>query len=161
MEVDIRSSMRQVLDDYLQLHHLRKTQERYAVLERVCGMKRHFTIEELGEALEHDCFRVSRATLYNTLKLFCKLRLVIRHNLLGETKYEVGGNERGRCHQVCSVCGAVREIYSAEIMQAVHEAKLKRFRRDGFAIYIYGICSSCLAKRTRLVNQLKMEKNKK
>ena len=41
---------------------------------------------------------------------------------------------------------------------------MKRFRKDGFTLYIYGICSTCQAKMTRLTVELtkkKPTKNKK
>jgi ferric uptake regulator protein len=161
MKKSVHASIRQVLDNYLQLNHCRKTPERYAILDGVCSMKGHFTIEELGRSLEKDSFRVSRATLYNALRLFCKLRLVVRHNLHGSTKYEVGFNDKGHCHQICSVCGAVREVNSPEILQVIDGMRLKRFRKDSFSVYIYGICSSCQAKNTRLENQIKTVKTKK
>jgi Fur family ferric uptake transcriptional regulator len=47
------------------------------------------------------------------------------------------------------VCGKVTEIKSAEIIDAVESLRLKRFRKDGFALYIYGICSTSQVKMTK------------
>jgi Fur family ferric uptake transcriptional regulator len=116
-------------------------------------MNGHFTIDDLKARLAKDMdFPVSRATLYNTLNLFLSLRLVIRHRFQGSTKYEACYDNQSHCHQICSVCGKVTEIKSPEIIAAVENLHLKRFRKDGFTLYIYGICSSC---------QLKMSKRKK
>jgi len=123
-------------------------------------MEGHFTLEDLSYSLENNNFRVSRATLYNTLKLFAKLRLVVCHHLQGMTMYETIPANKGCCLQICSVCGEVKEVEAHAFVQAIDNTKLRRFRQDGFSVYIYGICSSCQAKHTRRENQLKTEKPK-
>ncbi len=150
MKQNVKDSVRAILTNYLELNNHRKTPERYAILDAVYRMDGHFTLEELGEKLiEEDKFPVSRATLYNTMKLFLELRLVIRHRFHGTTHYEACYDSNGHSHQVCTVCGKVLEIKSAEIDKAIANLKLKRFHKDGFALYIYGICSTCQAQLTK------------
>ena len=157
MKQNVKDSVRAILTNYLELNNHRKTPERYAILDAVYRMEGHFTLEELGEKLsDEDNFPVSRATLYNTMKLFLELRLV-RHRFHGTTHYEACYNNNGHSHQVCTVCGKVSEIKSSEIGSAIASLKLKRFHKDGFALYIYGICSTCQAKITRQRKQ-KMKK---
>lgn len=149
------NSARQILDNYLAANNHRRTPERYAILEAVNKMEGHFTLEELNKYLESIQFHVSRATLYNTMKLLTELRLVVKHHLFDSTKYEVCYAHDNHCHQICSVCGAVTEVFSQEIDNAVEQLKLKRFRKDGFSLYIYGVCSTCqtkITKRKRLNN---------
>lgn len=148
-----------ILDSYLELNNHRKTPERYAILKAVYNMGGHFTLEELNEKLNVEYrFPVSRATLYNTLNLFLALRLVIRHRFQGTTKYEACYDNNSHSHQICTVCGKVTEIHSAEVTQTIDSLHLTRFRKDGYTLYIYGICSSCQSKITR---QKKLESNKK
>lgn len=150
MKQNVKDSVRAILTNYLELNNHRKTPERYAILDAVYRMDGHFTLEELGEKLiEEDKFPVSRATLYNTMKLFLELRLVIRHRFHGTTHYEACYDSNGHSHQVCTVCGKVSEIKSSEIGSAIANLKLKRFHKDGFALYIYGICSTCQAQLTK------------
>jgi Fur family ferric uptake transcriptional regulator len=47
------------------------------------------------------------------------------------------------------MCGKVIEVKSPEINVAVKNMHLKRFRKDGFALYIYGVCSTCQSKITK------------
>ena len=89
------------------------------------------------------------------LKLFMELRLVIRHRFQGTTKYEACYADNNHCHQICTVCGKVTEVKSPEIAEAIEAMKLKRFRKDGFSLYIYGICSTCQAAITRQKNNQK------
>ncbi len=153
------TTVEQILDSYLEMNNHRKTPERYAILRAVYSMNGHFTLDELGEKLAGEYkFPVSRATLYNTLNLFMELRLVIRHRFQGTTNYEIYGESH--CHQICTVCGKVTEVRSHEISEAIDALHLKRFRKDGFTLYIYGICSICQAKLTRQRNTKKSTKTK-
>lgn len=142
------------MTNYLEANNRRKTPERYAILDAVYGIDGHFSLEELGRYLEKHSFRVSRATLYNTMKLFIELRLVIRHRFIGETKYEACFKNEHHIHQVCTVCGTVKEVTSPTIVSAVDAARLHRFRKDGFSLYIYGVCSTCQSRMTRKKNHL-------
>jgi Fur family ferric uptake transcriptional regulator len=145
------------------MNNHRKTPERYAILDAVYDTNGHFTLDELSEKLsEENNFPVSRATLYNTLKLFMELRLVIRHRFQGQTKYEACYDNNSHSHQICTVCGKVTEIKSPQVSETIANMHLKRFRKDGYSLYIYGICSSCQAKITRYkIKKKKDNQNKK
>lgn len=149
-----------ILDSYLEINNHRKTPERYTILRAVYGMEGHFTLDELGAKLSEEYkFPVSRATLYNTLKLFMELRLVIRHRFQGSTKYEACYEGESHCHQICTVCGRVTEVKTPEITEVINKLHLKRFRKDGYTLYIYGICSTCQAAITRQIrNRIKQDK---
>jgi Fur family ferric uptake transcriptional regulator len=54
----------------------------------------------------------------------------------------------------------VTEIKSDLISDTIDEMHLKRFRKDGFTLYIYGICSTCSARMTRQKKKAS-EKSKK
>ena len=163
MKESVRTTVRQILNNYLQLNNRRKTPERYAILDAVYDINGHFTLEELSEKLtEENKFPVSRATLYNTLKLFMELRLVIRHRFQGQTKYEACYDNNSHSHQICTVCGKVTEIKSPQISETISNMRLKRFRKDGYSLYIYGICSTCQARitRTKTKNNIKLKNTK-
>lgn len=159
IKVDVWKNVLHILDSYLEMNNHRKTPERYTILKAIYNIEGHFSLEELSEKLVRDYnFPVSRATLYNTLNLFLELRLVIRHRFQGSTKYEACYDNSSHSHQICTVCGKVTEVESNEIVEAIENIRLRRFRKDGFSLYIYGICSSCQAKITK---QKKVEGKKK
>ena len=71
MKENVRVTVRNILTSYLEQNNLRKTPERFAILDAVYSINGHFTLDELGDKLNtEDRFPVSRATLYNTLRLF-------------------------------------------------------------------------------------------
>ena len=149
----VKQKVQDILTSYLEINSLRKTPERYAILDAVYSKEGHFSLEEINDVLEKRNFPVSRATLYNTMKLFIKLRLITRHRFIGQTKYEACFNNEDHIHQVCTVCGSVSEVASKTITDAIGSTKLRRFHKDGFTLYIYGVCSLCQARLTRKKNQ--------
>lgn len=153
---------KQILDNYLELTAKRRTPERYAILEAIYNMDGHFTVEELNDVLEKDKFIVSRATLYNTLRLFQKTHLVVRHKLAEKTKYEAALRNDCHSHQICTICGKVTEVELPEVEAALNRSKLHRFRKEGYTLYIYGVCSSCQSKltRRRAINERNKTDNK-
>ena len=46
------------------------------------------------------------------------------------------------------------------IIEAVDSLRLSRFRKDGFNLYVYGVCSTCQAKLTRKRRQQQAKKSK-
>ena len=159
MKDSVLLAVERILDNYLEMNNHRKTPERYTILRAIYSINGHFTLEELNDKLAKEMnFPVSRATLYNTLNLFLELRLVTRHRFQGSTKYEACYDNASHCHQICTMCGKVTEIKSPEISMAVDNMHLKRFRKDGYTLYIYGVCSSC---QTKITKRKKLERAKK
>lgn len=150
---------RQVLTAYMEATGHRRTPERYRLLEAVYGFDGHFTFGELEARLERDNFHVSRATIYNSMRLFMELRLVVRHRFIGETRYEARYDEETHIHQVCTMCGRVSEIDDPAVEQAIGAIKTPRFRKDGFSLYVYGVCGSCLSRISRMKKKNDKPKN--
>jgi Fur family ferric uptake transcriptional regulator len=150
MKENVKVAVRKILTNYLELNKHRKTPERFTILDAVYSMTGHFSLEELGDKLAGEYnFPVSRATLYNTLRLLIELRLVVRHRFQSTTKYEACYDNNSHCHQICTMCGKVTEVKSQGVIDAINDMPTRRFHKDGFTLYVYGICSSCQAKQRR------------
>ena len=69
---------------------MRKTPERYEIL-RAAGLANGiFTIDGLMKIMQEEgTFQVSRATVFNTMELFCDAGLVIKHPLATAAHYEL------------------------------------------------------------------------
>ncbi len=75
----ILEQVKKILDKHLELKGLRKTQERYAIIKEIYSFDHHFDADELYSQMIKKKYRVSRATIYNTLDLLVSLELVSRH----------------------------------------------------------------------------------
>jgi Fur family ferric uptake transcriptional regulator len=78
-EKDIQSNVKQIFSSYLEKHSHRKTPERFAILEEIYSNPDHFDVDELYTKMKDKKYRVSRATLYNTIELLLDCNLIRRH----------------------------------------------------------------------------------
>ncbi len=144
MEENIKDTVRQILTEYLQANGHRKTPERYAILDMIYSITGHFGIDELYHYMETEGeFRVSRATLYNTIILFIDANLVIKHQFGTSSQYERAYRNQTHHHMICTECGKVTEFQDDNLKLAVSNTKLKKFTASHYSLYIYGICSKC------------------
>ena len=78
-ETKARNAARNLLTAFLEGKRLRKTPERYAILDKVLELSAHFDIMSLYREMEQDSYHVSRATIYNTMELLVECGLVRKH----------------------------------------------------------------------------------
>ena len=104
---------------------------------------------------DQEKFRVSRATLYNTIILLINARLVIKHQFGNSSQYEKSYNRDTHHHQICTQCGKVTEFQNEDLQHAIEHTKLSRFNLTHYSLYIYGLCSKCeRANKKKLKNNI-------
>jgi len=160
METKIYSEIRKKFTGYLTEKKLRKTEERFTILQLICTLNGHFDIVTLHDKLEEMNFHVSKATLYNTVDLLVEAGLVVRHQITPlSIQYELRMLADTHQHLICTKCGEVREIRNQSLIADINNLKVKRFTTEFFSLYIYGICSKCTfklrqQKRSKDINKL-------
>jgi len=132
---------------------MRKTQERYTILEHICLIQGHFDVEILNLRLEEHNFHVSRSSIYNTIELLMDAGFVVRHQFTSQlVQYELKIHASTHHHAICNHCGSVKEVKSEKISKEMHHVKIPKFTYKYHSFFIYGICSKC---KFRIYNQKK------
>jgi Fur family transcriptional regulator, ferric uptake regulator len=109
-----------ILDQYLMEKGLRKTPERYAVLEEIYLLPQdeHIDVESLYVEMRNKEYSISRATVYNTIDLLVECGLVVKHNFKDKvTLYEAALTYEHHDHLVCNTCHKIKEFLDPAIEQ--------------------------------------------
>jgi Fur family ferric uptake transcriptional regulator len=146
-ESKVREIVKQKFTEYLTAHKCRKTPERYAILDLIYTEPKHYDMDSLYEAMNKRHFRVSRATLYNTMQLLLECNLVLKHQFGKNLSfYERAYNNDFHHHLICTVCNKIKEYKDLELKKIIQTKKIERFTPVHHSLYIYGICSRCVRK---------------
>lgn len=110
--------VKEIFSNHLTAHNLRRTPERFAILKEIYNRTDHFDAEALYIHMKNSNYRVSRATVYNTLELLVNCDLITRHQFgKNLTQYEKSYGFKQHDHLVCVDCGRVIEFCDPRIQQ--------------------------------------------
>lgn len=134
-----------ILDQYIQNQGLRKTKERYVLLDFIYRKKEHFTAPSLVTEIK-DHFYLSKSTVYYNLELFEKAGLIIRHHFNSDVEYEKITRATTHHHRICIECGQIKEFTDKKLQKVINAKKFTAFDVHYSAVYLYGYCKKCAKK---------------
>jgi Fur family transcriptional regulator, ferric uptake regulator len=130
--------------EFLEIRGEKLTEPRRILVRHIFDSHKHFDADELVTELHNSGRRVSRSTVYRTLRLLVEAGLLRELRLTNRTAYEHDYGYPSHDHLHCTECNAIVEFRNDEIRKLREAVSLEHgFLSVGHRFIITGICPAC------------------
>lgn len=122
---------------------VRYTNQRVEILNFLKNNFNHPTVEEVYLGVKKKLPRISKATVYNNMRLFAKEGMIREVNIKGVSRFEPSMDSHH--HIICTNCGKIMDFESKDLTEySMNMAKkLRDVNVDSAATNFYGKCKKC------------------
>ncbi len=132
----------------LHVHGHKVTRSRMAVLQVLAATSEHLKVAEVHRRAREIDARVGLASVYRTMGLLARLRLVKDVHVEHRHRHYARVNEHHGHHLVCNGCGLVVEFSDCQVERLTRAlARRTKFRIEGHCMEFYGQCLDCRRSR--------------
>lgn len=123
--------------------NIRPSHQRLKILEYFYTHQNHPTVDDIYRYLKPNMPTITKATIYNNLKLFIEKELIVDvHIEDNEVRYEIIRTKHG--HFKCVECGTIYDFVVK--IDEIPTENLEGFQIDNKNVYFRGVCLKCLKK---------------
>lgn len=121
----------------------RYTPQRQLILDALCAMGGHATVEDVYKRVQAQAPTVNLTTVYRTMNFLEELNLVFSADIQGQKVYEIA-RPTPHHHLVCRRCGQVTTIADHHLDELVGRlAQEHNFEAEINHLAISGLCGKC------------------
>jgi Fur family transcriptional regulator, ferric uptake regulator len=136
--------MKELKSQRLKLHGCKATPQRRLILDTVNAIETHFTPQELYGKLLIQNPAIGLVTVYRTLKLLSRLRLVCEIETPGQAHRYTRRPSEHHHHLVCARCSKVVNFNHCKLDDLSRElARETGFSISGHHLEFTGLCADC------------------
>jgi Fe2+ or Zn2+ uptake regulation protein len=123
---------------------IRPSHHRILILKYLCGNRNHPTVEEISRDLAHQAPTLTKATIYNSLRVFLEKDIVVSFNTSGgEARYDYKSSAHAHFH--CINCNRVIDVLSKYRCYEIKNIGPNKVLQT--QLFFKGLCDKCLKKK--------------